>query len=43
MSQIQEIEEIKKLIIDHYHEGHAKHDYRFYEGFLSCCHYGVFF
>ncbi len=34
MSTNQEIEEIKKAIMDHYHEGHAKHDFQYYEGIL---------
>ena len=27
-------EAIKKTIMDHYHEGHAKHDYHYYDGIL---------
>ncbi|MCG3260029.1 MAG: nuclear transport factor 2 family protein [Candidatus Heimdallarchaeota archaeon] len=30
MSQTQEINEVKKAIMDHYHEGHDKHDYKYY-------------
>ena len=34
MSQVQDVNEIKKAIMDHYHEGHVKHDNRYYEGIL---------
>ena len=34
MNDIKEVKKIKKAIIDHYHEGHAKHDYTYYEGVL---------
>ncbi len=30
MSQDQEVNAVKKSIMDHYHEGHAKFDYRYY-------------
>ncbi len=29
-----DIEAVKKLILGHYHEGHAKHDWKYYEGAL---------
>jgi hypothetical protein len=32
MTNKEEVEEIKKAIMDFYHEGHAKHDYSYYEG-----------
>jgi hypothetical protein len=31
MTDVQELEAVKKIIMDHYHEGHAKHDYKYYE------------
>ena len=34
MSSEKEIEIVKLAIMDHYHEGHAKHDYKYYEGIL---------
>ena len=34
MSYIQEEKVIRKAIMEHYHEGHAKHDFRYYEGIL---------
>jgi hypothetical protein len=34
MTDSEEVNEIKKAIMDHYHEGHAKHDYRYYDGIL---------
>lgn len=34
MSSDKEIELAKQAIMDHYHEGHAKHDYKYYEGVL---------
>ena len=34
MTDSEEVNKIKKAIMDHYHEGHAKHDYRYYEGIL---------
>ena len=34
MSTNQDVEEIKKVIMDHYHEGHAKHDFSYYDGAL---------
>ena len=34
MSDSEEVNKIKKAIMDHYHEGHAKHDYRYYDGIL---------
>jgi len=34
MSTKQDVEEIKKVIMDHYHEGHAKHDFSYYDGAL---------
>ena len=34
MTDIKELEAVKKIIMDHYHEGHAKHDYSYYEGAL---------
>ncbi len=34
MTDVQELEAVKKMIMDHYHEGHAKHDYSYYEGAL---------
>lgn len=34
MTDKEEVEVIKKAILDYYHEGHAKHDYRYYENIL---------
>ena len=34
MSSEKEIEVVKLAIINHYHECHAKHDYKYYEGIL---------
>ena len=34
MSSDKEIKLAKQAILDHYHEGHAKHDYKYYEGVL---------
>lgn len=34
MTEVKELEAVKKMIMDHYHEGHAKHDYKYYEGAL---------
>ena len=34
MTADKEVEIVKQAIIDHYHEGHAKHDYKYYEGIL---------
>jgi len=30
MTDVQELEAVKSIIMDHYHEGHAKNDYSYY-------------
>ena len=34
MTDVLELEAVKNIIMNHYHKGHAKHDYRYYEGAL---------
>jgi hypothetical protein len=34
MTDSEEVNKIKKVIMNHYHEGHAKHDYKYYDGIL---------
>jgi hypothetical protein len=34
MSQPQDVKAVEKAIMDHYHEGHAKFDYKYYLGIL---------
>jgi len=34
MSKTQDVKAVEKAIMDHYHEGHAKHDYKYYDGIL---------
>ena len=34
MTDSEEVIKIKKAIMNHYHEGHAKHDFKYYDGIL---------
>ncbi len=34
MTDSEDVIKIKKAIMNHYHEGHAKHDFKYYDGIL---------